>query len=134
MEEQQAQWYLKERIPCFIVQEIPSHEHVQIAALETMIDFTAGTSSSSMHWSINNYDSLMMTQEDLLLLNTLTTFNPGWTWSIPQSSIDSRMSKPMEGKKAVNYKPPPLISIIIAKDRIPWVKPPTQEQYFSLLH
>ena len=56
-EEWTACWYLKEGTPCFVVWEILPPKHAQLTAQETMIDFSAGTSSSSTHWNINEYDA-----------------------------------------------------------------------------
>ena len=58
MEELLARWYLKECIPCFVVREVMFPEHARLAALETMIDFAAGTDASALDWSINKYSTM----------------------------------------------------------------------------
>ena len=68
-EERLARWYLKEGIPCYVAREVPSRERAKIAALEMMIDFAAGTSASSTHWNVNEFDTLAITRGDLLSSN-----------------------------------------------------------------
>lgn len=67
-----------------------------------MIDFAAGTSASVLHWTINNYDSLAITRGDLSLSSTTKT----------------------SGEQEVEYEPPPPDTVIIANNRVPWIRPP----------
>ncbi|EDR06478.1 uncharacterized protein LACBIDRAFT_328877 [Laccaria bicolor S238N-H82] len=126
-EERQARWYLKEGIPCFVVREVTSLERVLLAARETVIDFAAGTSTSSIHWTINDYDSMAISRGDLSLSDTAMIHDPGWVW--PQAVVNRRdESRSPDTKSAdksvVDYGPPPLETISIASDRVPWIKPP----------
>ncbi|EDR09760.1 uncharacterized protein LACBIDRAFT_317869 [Laccaria bicolor S238N-H82] len=126
-EEQQARWYLKEGILCFVVREVTSLERVLLAARETVIDFAAGTSASSIHWTINDYDSMAISRGDLSLPDTATIHDPGWVW--PQAVVNRRDESrspdtKSADKSAVDYGPPPLETISIASDRVPWIKPP----------
>ncbi|EDQ99451.1 uncharacterized protein LACBIDRAFT_316546 [Laccaria bicolor S238N-H82] len=149
IEERQARWYLKEGIPCFIAKEITSLERAQLAAPETMIDFAAGSSAASLHWGVNDYDSLALSRGDLSLRDTSSFHDPGWVWSEPPVQKDKFPAKEpprtqvanwawsdpqvQKGKspikeppkpQTVDYGPPPAETVIIAKDRVPWIKPP----------
>ncbi|EDR00561.1 uncharacterized protein LACBIDRAFT_334083 [Laccaria bicolor S238N-H82] len=120
MDERTARWYLKEGIPCFIVREISSRERAKLTALETMIDFAAGSSASSIHWNVNKYDTLAIEQGDLLITDTTRSFDPGWIWPAVRTD-NEELKRP---KEVVNYEPPPLTTIVVDADRIPWIKPP----------
>ena len=123
LEERQARWYLKENVPCYVVREVFSHEREQLAALETLIDFAAGTSASSIHWSINEYDSRAMSRGDLLLPDTTRTHDPGWIW--PTVNSDPRNAAPLQStERKSNYGPDPPDTVIVSKNRLPWIKPP----------
>ena len=118
--ERQARWYLKEGIPCYVAREVPSHERAKIAALETMIDFAAGTSASTIHWNVNDYDTHAISRGDLLLTDVTRSFDPGWIWPVVIPNDDS-LDRPTE---TINYEPPPLTTVVVDADRIPWIKPP----------
>ncbi|EDR06693.1 uncharacterized protein LACBIDRAFT_328613 [Laccaria bicolor S238N-H82] len=149
MEERQARWYLKEGIPCFIVREIMPLERAQLAAPETMIDFAAGSSAAPLHWGVNDYNSLALSRGDLSLRDTSSFHNPGWVWSEPpvqknkspakepprtqssgwawsgiQASKDKSPVKEQPKSQTIDYGPPPPETVIIAKDQVPWIKPP----------
>ena len=124
IEERTARWYLKEGIPCYVVREIPPFERAQLAAQETMIDFAAGTTSSPMHWNVNEYDVRAIARGDLALSDTTRTFDPSWIWPTVQTNREASGLQQAEGTKSVSFKPPPLVTVIVAKDRIPWIKPP----------
>ena len=123
-EERLARWYLKEGIPCYVAREVPSRERAKIAALEMMIDFAAGTSASSTHWNVNEFDTLAITRGDLLSSNFARTFDPGWTWPVIIPNNDS----PDRPTEVVNYEPPPLVTVVVDVDRIPWIKPPPMQK------
>ena len=90
-EEWTACWYLKEGTPCFVVQEILPPKHAQLTAQETMIDFSAGTSSSSTHWNVNEYDARVITCGDLTLSSTTRTFDPDG-YGLPFKPIGTPMA------------------------------------------
>lgn len=123
MEERQARWYLKEGIPCFVAREVGFHECAQLAALETRIDFAAGSDAASIHWSVNDYDAHAITRGDLTLEDTRNVRDPGWTWPIVHSNKGSVQTKSV-AKEEINYDPPSPNSVVIAKDRVSWIKPP----------
>ena len=118
-----AQWYLKEGIPCFVAQEVGFHEGAQLAALETRIDFAAGSDAASIHWSVNDYDAHAITRGDLTLEDTRNVCDPGWTWPIVHSNKGSVQTKGV-AKEEINYDPPSPNSVVIAKDQVSWIKPP----------
>ena len=103
-----------------MAREVPSHERAKIAALDTMIDFAAGTNTSPNYWNMNEYDTLAITKGDLLLSNTTRTFDPRWIWPMIISN-DNNLDQPTE---VVNYEPPPLTTVVVDTDRISWIKPP----------
>ena len=72
-----------------MVREVTFPEHARLAALETMIDFTAGTDASALHWSINEYDAMALTRGDMQMPNPSFFHNPGWLWSDLMDKIRS---------------------------------------------
>lgn len=123
-DEQLARWYLKENIPCFVAREITFPEHTRLAAPETMIDFTAGTTAAALHWSINKYDSMALTRGDMSPPNPSAFHNPGWVWSDLMDKIRSTTTEEPIEPWEIDYEPPPLDTVSIAQDRVPWIKPP----------
>ena len=85
-----------------------------------MIDFAAGMNASSIHWNVNEYDTLAITRGDLLLSNTTRTFDPRWIWPMNIPNDDN----PNQPTEVVNYEPPPLTTVVVDANRIPWIKPP----------
>ena len=69
---------------------------------------------------MNEFDTLAITRGDLLSSNFARTFDPGWTWPVIIPNNDS----PDRPTEVVNYKPPPLVTVVVDVDRIPWIKPP----------
>ena len=130
-EERLARWYLKEGIPCFVLREVFSPERDRLAAQETLIDFAAGSSASVLHWSVNEYDSMAMTRGDLTLSGTTILHDPGWVWSTLLDNLNSTTTKSTEKTKVVNYEPPPLDVVVIARDRVPWIRPPPVKKAIS---
>ena len=122
-EEQLARWYLKEGIPCFVVREITFPEHTRLAAPETVIDFAASSSASVLHWSINEYDAMALTRGDMALPNLSFFHNPGWIWSDLMDKIQSTTTVEPEAPQEINYEPPPLDTVTISPDQVPWIRP-----------
>lgn len=89
-----------------------------------MIDFAAGTTSSPTHWNVNEYNVRAIARRDLALSGTTRTFDPSWIWPTIQTNREAGGLQQAEGTKSVSFKPPPLVTVIVAKDRIPWIKPP----------
>ena len=69
---------------------------------------------------MNEYNTLAITRGDLLLSNTTRTFDPRWIWP----TIISNNDNPNQPTEVVNYEPPPLTTVVVDTDRIPWIKPP----------
>ena len=98
--------------------------YARLAAPETVIGFAAGSSASVLHWSINEYDAMALTRGDMALPNPSFFHNLGWIWSDLMDKFRSTTTVEPEEPQEINYEPPPLDTVSISPDRVPWIRPP----------
>ena len=71
----------------------------------------------------------MVATNDLLLTDVTGLFDPGWICPVIIPNDDS-LDRPTE---IINYEPPPLTTVVVDADRIPWIKPTPVQKAEQLL-